>query len=283
MNYRHVYHAGNFADVVKHAVLTLILAHLRKKDTPFCVIDTHAGIGRYDLTGVEANKTKEFQGGIGKLAAAGDASPALAGYLDAVKAVNPRWPQVDTYPGSPCIARQFLRPIDRMAVVELHAEDAVTLRREFAGDAQVGVHVADAYVALKALLPPKERRGLVLIDPPFEVEDEFRLVAKGLDEALKRWATGIYAIWYPIKLRDPVERFLGEIAACGRPCLTAELCRHPPGTNDRLNGCGIAVLNPPWQLDETLGDMLPVLAARLEAAGGAEVRWLIGNQHISQF
>ncbi|HVI51992.1 MAG TPA: 23S rRNA (adenine(2030)-N(6))-methyltransferase RlmJ [Candidatus Sulfotelmatobacter sp.] len=275
MNYRHAYHAGNFADVVKHALLSLVLAHLKRKDTPFCVIDTHAGIGRYDLGSVEAGKTLEYQDGIGRLLAGGDLPEMLGDYLSAVRAVNPSWPELTAYPGSPRISRHMLRAQDRLAVVELHPEDARMLRREFRNDPQVGVHEQDAYLSLKALLPPKERRGLVLIDPPFEVKDEFRRIAKGLAEALRRWPTGIYGVWYPIKDREPVERFLGELAALGRPCFTAELFRLPPDDPARLSGTGMAVINPPWQLDETLAALLPVLHDRLGGAGGTDLRWIV--------
>jgi len=274
MNYRHAYHAGNFADVVKHALLSLVLAHLKRKDTPFCVVDTHAGIGRYDLDSVEAGKTLEYKDGIGRLLDGGDLPEMLADYLAAVRAVNPTWPELTAYPGSPRIARHMLRPQDRLAVVELHPEDGRLLRREFRNDPQVGVHEQDAYISLKALLPPKERRGLVLIDPPFEVKDEFRRIAKGMAEALRRWPNGIYGIWYPIKDREPVERFLGELAALGKPCFTAELFRYVPDDPTRLNGTGMVLINPPWQLDEALGALLPVLHDRLDGVGGTDLRWI---------
>jgi 23S rRNA (adenine2030-N6)-methyltransferase len=277
MNYRHAYHAGNFADVVKHAALTLVLDHLRKKDAPFCVVDTHAGIGCYDLKSVEAGKTGESVDGIVRLLGGTPLPSSFDSYLSALRAVNPDWPQLRFYPGSPRIARALLRPDDRLVLVELHPDDARALKREFARDPQVGVHADDAYAALKALLPPKERRGLVLIDPPFEVTDEFQRIVKGLAQALRRWPTGIYGIWYPIKDPDPIERFLGEIINLGRPCLTAELFRYPTDDPLRLNGSGLLLINPPWQLDDTLAEMLPVLANRLGAAGPCGVRWLLKN------
>jgi len=278
MNYRHAYHAGNFADVVKHALLTLVLAHLRRKETPFCVVDTHAGTGCYDLAGIEAGKTGEARDGVAALLAAGELPPLLDDYVEALKAINPDWPTLRYYPGSPRIARHMLRPQDRLALVELHPEDADLLRREFRNDPQTGVHVQDAYVALKALLPPKERRGLVLIDPPFEVRDEFRRIIKGLGEALRRWPNGIYGVWYPIKDPEPVERFLAEVASLGRPCFTAELMRHASDDPDRLNGTGLVILNPPWQLADKLAELLPVLCDKLGAAGGSRLRWLAGEE-----
>lgn len=275
MNYRHAYHAGNFADVVKHALLCLILVHLRRKDAPFVVIDTHAGIGRYDLQGQEAGKTGEAAEGILRLRQSGPSTPLLDDYWRAVQAVNPGSDSLRVYPGSPRIARGLLRPQDRLAAVELHPEDAAALRAEFAHDRQVGVHHQDAYTALKALLPPKERRGLVLIDPPFEVKDEFRLIARGLEEALRRWPTGIYGVWYPIKERQAVTRFLGELANLGRPCFAAELYRVPDDGTERLNGTGMAVLNPPWKLDEEVAALLSILRDALKAQGETRVTWVV--------
>jgi len=274
VNYRHAYHAGNFADVLKHAVLALLLEHLRLKAAPFCVVDCHAGTGCYDLAGIEAGKTGEYRDGIGRLLAAGPLPALLDGYLAAVRAVNAGEPELRYYPGSPLIARSLLRPDDRLLLSELHPEDSQALRRLFTGDRQVVVHRDDAYAALKALLPPAERRGLVLIDPPFEATDEFRRLLRGLGQALRRWPTGIYAIWYPIKDRQPVEAFLAELALLGRPGLVAELCRFPADSAERLNGCGLAILNPPWRLDEALATLLPALAGALEAKGGTRLSQL---------
>ena len=274
MNYRHAYHAGNFADVLKHTVLSLLLAHLRGKPTPFCVVDCHAGTGCYDLSAAEAGKTGEFRDGIARLL---DADPRPAGlddYLAVLKRLNADGPALRFYPGSPLIAREMLRPNDRLLLSELHPEDAKALKRLFAGDHQVVVHREDAYAALKALLPPAERRGLVLIDPPFEAPDEFRRLLRGLGPALRRWPTGIYVIWYPIKDRRAVDPFLAELALLERPALIAELYRFPPDNAERLNGCGLAILNPPWRLDPTLETLLPDLARALGATGGTTVRWV---------
>lgn len=275
MNYRHIFHAGNPADVMKHAVLALILDHLRAKPAPFCVLDTHAGIGRYDLTSEAARKTAESDEGIGRLFGHPLPHPALAPYLDAVQALNPdgalRW-----YPGSPRVARAALRPQDRMVLVELHPDDAHTLKAEFAGDRAVAVHQSDAYTALKAHLPPKEKRGLVLIDPPFEQPDEFARMAEGLALAHRRWSTGIFALWYPIKERAAVWRFQDAVEKTGIPkVLIAELTWHPEDTHLRLNGSGLLIVNPPWQLDETLKGMLPALHDALPTTGGdVAVSWL---------
>ncbi|HYG85213.1 MAG TPA: 23S rRNA (adenine(2030)-N(6))-methyltransferase RlmJ [Azospirillum sp.] len=276
MNYRHAFHAGNFADVMKHAVLAMIVEHLRAKPAPFCILDTHAGVGRYDLASEPAQRTREYEDGIARLYGQPLPHPALTPYLDAVAALNPdgglRW-----YPGSPRLARVLLRPQDRLVLSELHPDDARALKRDFSGDAQVAVHHMDAYLALKAHLPPKERRGLVLIDPPFEEPDEFARLAAGLTRAHKRWSTGIYAIWYPIKERPAVWRFEEVLAEAGIPrILITELTIHPEDTHLRLNGCGMAIVNPPWKLDEALAEVLPALHAALPGTGGgSRVSWLV--------
>jgi 23S rRNA (adenine2030-N6)-methyltransferase len=272
MNYRHAYHAGNFADVHKHAVLTLLLAHLRRKETPFHVLDTHAGIGRYDLSGVEAGKTGEFADGIARLLAGPD-DPLLDAYLGLVRAENAEG-ALRFYPGSPCLTRANLRDDDRMTLVELHPEDAETVRALFKRDRQVIIREEDAYQALKACLPPKERRGLVLVDPPYEVRDEFQRMVKGMGEALRRWPTGIYALWYPIKSPAEVARFTDELVNFGKPCLVSELMLRKPTDETKLNGSGLAVINPPWQLDEQMESLLPLLHERLGCQGRTHLQWL---------
>jgi len=273
MNYRHAYHAGNFADVHKHASLTLLLGHLRKKETPFHVLDTHAGIGRYDLSGVEAGKTGEFEGGIARLLGGAD-NPLLSAYLDLVRAENTPG-HVRFYPGSPVLARALLRPEDRLTLVELHPEDAATVRDLFKRDRQVVIREEDAYQALRACLPPKERRGLVLVDPPYEVKDEFQRMIKGLGEALRRWPTGIYALWYPIKSLSEVARFKDELVNFGKPCLTSELMLRIPEDETKLNGSGVAVINPPWQFDEQTEQLLPLLHTALDCQGGTHLQWQV--------
>ncbi len=276
MNYRHAFHAGNPADVMKHAVLALILDRLRAKPAPFCVLDTHAGIGRYDLGGASALRTLEHRDGIGRLFGQPPPHPALAPYLDAVAALNPdgalRW-----YPGSPLLARALMRDQDRLVANELHPDDSRTLRETFAGDRRVTVTQADAYQVLKAHLPPREKRGLVLIDPPFEQPDEFARLAEGLKAAHRRWATGIYALWYPVKEQAAVWRFHEAVEKTGIPkILIAELTWHPEDTHLRLNGSGLLIVNPPWTLDATLRALLPALHAALPATGGGgKVDWLV--------
>ena len=283
MNYRHAYHAGNFADVVKHAVLALLIERLKAKDPAFCVLDTHAGIGRYDLRSTPAQKTGEFRSGILRLLEHDPRSlPAeLKPYLGAVRALNGganfsaaalRW-----YPGSPRLVRSLMRRQDKLTLLELHPEDAASLSELFAHDRQVTVRQADGYIGLKALLPPPERRGLVLIDPPFERRDEFERLAKGLRQAYRRWATGQYLLWYPIKDRPPVEAFHEALRAAGIPrILVVEFLLRPADDAERLNGCGLVLVNPPWKTDEALGALLPALAAILAGEGGTtRVEWLV--------
>jgi 23S rRNA (adenine2030-N6)-methyltransferase len=284
MNYRHIYHAGNFADVFKHAVLALMLERLRVKPTPFFVFDSHAGLGRYDLASEPALKTSEWEGGVVRMLAAvarGAAPSGLQGYLAALAALNGgesgalgdriRW-----YPGSPWLTRSLMRPGDRLVLAEAHPEDALSLSRLFAGDSQVAVHRQDGYGGLKAYLPPRERRGLVLIDPPYEDGDEAARSVAGLAVAHRRWATGIYALWYPIKERAWVWRLHEALIATGIPRMLAfELTLWPEGDWRRLGGCGMVVINPPWQLDSALAELLPWLHGALgTGAGGVRMEWL---------
>ena len=278
MNYRHIFHAGSFTDVMKHAVVALILERLRTKETPFGVLDTHAGIGRYDLTSQQAGRTGEYLGGIARVMAAADRlPPELAPYMNAVRELNPEPDRLRWYPGSPRLARQLMRPQDRLLLAELHPEDVETLRREFARDRNTSVQHMDGYHAIKAHLPLKERRGMVLVDPPFEVTDEFERMTKALVTGHGRWPTGIYALWYPIKERPAVWRFHEALERTGiRRILNAELTIHEEDTHQRLNGCGMIVVNPPWQLDQNLEVALPALHEAMAAqAGGTRVEWLV--------
>ena len=259
MNYRHAFHAGNFADCMKHAVLVWLLKALQRKAAPLFVVDTHAGIGHYDLDAGPAERTGEWRKGIARLIE--NPPAALADYVGLVRSLG-------RYPGSPAITRALLRPDDRMACCELHPEDATALRRHFAGDHQVAVHHRDAWEALGALLPPKERRGLVLIDPPFETPREFALLAKGLATRWQRFRTGVFAAWYPIKQRAPMRQFLTDIRQSGiRDIVTAELCLREPVDATRLNGCGMLVVNPPYRFEQ---EGQAILAALLDRLGDRE-------------
>jgi 23S rRNA (adenine2030-N6)-methyltransferase len=279
MNYRHAYHAGNFADVVKHAVLARIVEYLKQKDKAFRVIDTHAGIGLYDLSSSEAGKTGEWHGGIGRVTGANldpKLEAFLAPYLDAVRAANPQG-GLAHYPGSPFVARHLLRKQDRLSAIELHPQDAARLKSVFAGDIQVKVIELDGWLALGAHLPPKEKRGLVLVDPPFEQAGEFDRLLNGLSKAHQRWPGGIYALWYPIKDRDAVAGFRRGLAESGIPkILDIGFDIRLPGREPRLDGSGMVVVNPPFTLEEELRGALPALHGLLAEEPGApwSVRWL---------
>jgi len=277
MNYRHIFHAGNFADVFKHAVLTLLLKALTAKDKPFCYLETHAGGGRYDLDAEAARKTGEARAGIGLLWPQRERFPELADYFSAIAALNPGG-ALRFYPGSPAVARAVLRDTDRLLLYEVLPEECAPLRDACARDTRVQVFCQDGYAGLKAQLPPRERRGLVLIDPPYEAEDEFARAAEALKQAHARWATGIFALWYPVKARAPVARLHRVLTASAiRKVLCAELMLHPEDTAFRLNGSGLVIVNPPWKLDRTLESLLPRILAALggEAEGRAVVSWWV--------
>lgn len=282
MNYRHVFHAGNFADVVKHTILTRILTYLMRKDAPFRVIDTHAGVGLYDLKGAAAEKTGEWVDGIGRLVHRDlpeSAKDLLAPYLEAVHAQNPDG-ELRFYPGSPLITRNMLRQQDRLMALELHPIDVEALRENFAADFQVRVTHVDGWQALGTHLPPKEKRGLVLIDPPFEERNEFERMAQNLIKAHKRWPTGLYALWYPIKDVADVDNFVGLLQASGIPkILRLELTIRQPSEPPRLHGTGMIVINPPFVLEEEMRVLMPVLSDVLsdEGRGRWTIDWVAGE------
>ncbi len=278
MNYRHAFHAGNFADVFKHTILIGLLDALKRKPAAFHYYETHAGRGAYDLRSKSAQATQEYQDGVRRVLDSDKLPPALAAYARLIRKANPG-NEVDApvYPGSPLVAAAILREQDRLTLCEMHPEEAEALRKRVQGDRRVTVQQRDGYPALKALLPPSERRGLVLIDAPFEQQaEEFATIVTALDDALARWATGSYAIWYPIKLRFPVAAFHRHLAARSDKVLVAELLLHADNTALRLNGCGIAIINPPWQIDTWLTELLPELQRLLAPEAGAShrVAWL---------
>jgi 23S rRNA (adenine2030-N6)-methyltransferase len=256
MNYRHVFHAGNFADCLKHAVLVWLLQAMARKERPFCVLDTHAGAGRYDLAGEAPQRTGEAQAGIMRLLA--DTPPALTDYVGLVR-------RLGLYPGSPAIIRALLRPGDRAIACELHPEDHAALRRLFARDPAVSVHLRDGYAAIGAFLPPPERRGLTLIDPPYEAAGEFAQMAAALAAAQARFAGGVIAAWFPIKHRAPVRAFYDALRGNGvRDAVAIEFLLREPLDPARLNGCGMILVNPPYRFDTELP---PILAALLDRLG----------------
>lgn len=276
MNYRHAFHAGNFADVLKHSVLLAVLDALLQKPAPLLALDTHAGRGLYALDAAAAQRTGEYQGGIARLAAARGLPPPLARYRAAVQACAAQHPR--HYPGSPWLLLHALRSEDQAVLCELEPGEAQALRALCAGDARAHVHQRDGYEALPALLPPAQRRGLVLIDPPYEAQEgEFDAIEKALARALQRFAQGVYLVWYPIKLARTREAFWRWLAGCGaRSVLAAELAVRTENSPLRMNGCGMAILNPPWKLDAALATALPVLAQLLGETGQGQHRlhWL---------
>jgi 23S rRNA (adenine2030-N6)-methyltransferase len=262
MNYRHAYHAGNFADVLKHVVLTATLEHLARKGVPYFYLDTHG----------------EYRDGILRLIDAPAPPPAVGRYLDLVRELGYEQGHLVAYPGSPRIALAMLRGSDRAALCELEPREADALKALVRGDPRAQLHERDGYEALIALVPPRERRGLVLIDPPYELPDEYERLEQALLAALARWPSGVYAVWYPIKAGAADGRFLARMAASGvRRQLVAELTVERDDSPGGLNGAGMLIVNPPWQLDERLAAALPWLHRKLaaEGRGRCRVSWLV--------
>jgi 23S rRNA (adenine2030-N6)-methyltransferase len=281
MNYRHGFHAGNFADVVKHSLLLMLLEALNRKPAPWAYLDTHAGAGAYDLHSEAAQRTGEALGGIASLWVArgplrGKLPAAAERLCSIVASLNPGLPEGTlprVYPGSPQVAATLARPEDRLLLAELHPEEAYLLRGEMKGARSAAVHERDGYEMLKALTPPKERRGVVLMDPPYEKADEFETAAAALIAAHRHWSTGVYALWYPIKDDSARRRFLRRLEQSGlRKVLLTEL--HLPPQEGALSGTGMLIVNPPYKLDEEARDCLAALVPILSAER-SEVRWLV--------
>lgn len=272
MNYRHAFHAGNFADVLKHAVLARILAHLCDKPAPFRVIDTHAGAALYDLAGPEASRTGEWRDGIGRLRDATippDIAALLAPYLDVVTALSSN--SAPRYPGSPLLALRLMRPQDRLTACELVPAAAAALAHALGRDARAKAVAIDGWLALKAYIPPKERRGLVLVDPPFERPDEFSHLTHGIVNAVRKWPTGVYVIWYPVKERRGPDGFVDALAAAGiTKLLRVEI--DVGGGEEALRACGLVLINPPWRIADELAILLDWLVPVLARGGGARSR-----------
>jgi 23S rRNA (adenine2030-N6)-methyltransferase len=286
VNYRHHFHAGNFADVVKHALLVQLIRALQKKEKGFLFLDTHAGRGGYDLAaaakGDSLSRKPEWPDGIGRLWARADQPASLNGYVDLVRQFDrdrgnreaaPRY-----YPGSPWIARLLARPQDRLALCERQPAECAELRAEFQFSPRTTVQEMDGYGALRALLPPPEKRALVLIDPPFEAQDEWRQVADALRDGLRRFPSGVYALWYPLTERAKVEAFFEELLSLSPPpTLAAELAVAGEGGALKMRGCGLVIINPPWQFDALAEPMLAYLAELLAQGpgAGARITWLV--------
>ncbi len=288
MNYRHHFHAGNFADVMKHALLTGLVRALQTKEKGALLLDTHAGRGRYDLeraaSGDSLARRPEWPDGIGRLWASEPAGmpPRLAELLALVRDHDRGEGNLgelpNFYPGSPLILRQLARPVDRVVACEKHPEECQALRLAFPGGARVTVQEADGYTALRAFLPPAERRALVLIDPPFEAQDEFAQAAAGLGEALRRFPSGVYAVWYPLTARARVDAFFASVRELNPPpALACELMIAGGDSPLKMKGCGLLVINPPWRWEAEARAVLDFLAKALaqEPGGGAWVDWVV--------
>ena len=282
MNYRHIYHAGNFADVLKHAVLARLIRYAQNKDKAFRVLDTHAGIGLYDLSSEEAQKTGEWREGIGRLMEAelpADVAALVEPYLAAIKDLNPGG-NLKLYPGSPKLARMLFRPQDRLSAMELHPDDYGRLSRLFEGDFQVRVTELDGWLTLGAHLPPKEKRGIVLVDPPFEEEGEYQRLVQGLATAHRRFPGGTYCLWYPLKKGAPIKSFHEALQALEIPkMLCAELSVKSDREATGLTGSGLIIVNPPFTLKDELHLLLPTLKTVLAQDRFASQRafWLRGE------
>ncbi|EGR4318201.1 23S rRNA (adenine(2030)-N(6))-methyltransferase RlmJ [Vibrio cholerae] len=276
LSYRHSFHAGNHADVLKHIVQSLILNSLQQKEKPFVYHDTHSGVGRYDLTHEWSEKTGEYKQGIARVWQQDNIPAELDSYLDAIRQLN-QGETLRYYPGSPRVARAHLREQDRMVLTELHPSDYPLLEQEFDRDRQVSIYKEDGFARLKASLPPQERRGLVLIDPPYELAKEYRDVVRAIAQSYKRWATGIYAIWYPVVNRCDIDDMLQGLQGLEiRKILQIEL-GVAPDTNERgMTASGMIVINPPWTLESQMQTILPFLKQAIApATGHYKVEWVV--------
>ncbi|HDR1344138.1 TPA: 23S rRNA (adenine(2030)-N(6))-methyltransferase RlmJ [Pasteurella multocida] len=277
LSYRHSFHAGNHADVLKHLVLMLIIENLQQKEKGFYYLDTHAGVGRYRLFSEEAEKTAEFEQGIARLWQRDDLPEEVARYIKLIEQVNYGGKALRYYAGSPLIAAKMLRPQDRALLTELHPSDYPLLRNNFKEFDNVTTKRDNGFQQLKATLPPKERRGLVLIDPPYELKEDYDLVVNAIEEGYKRFATGIYAIWYPVVLRQQTKRILKGLEKTGiRKILQIELAVRPDSDQRGMTASGMIVINPPWTLTQQMQNILPYLTNVLvpEGTGSWTVKWI---------
>lgn len=288
MNYRHQFHAGNFADVMKHVLLGQLIHALQKKEKGFLILDTHSGRGSYDLARAEVGQTlkrvPEHPAGFGRVAGAKELPPALQEYRELVRNFDQAQGNFDGpvrfYPGSPWIARRLMRPQDRLALCELQEDECLALRAAFAGEERTAVHELDGYTGLRAMLPPPEKRALVLIDPPYEAQDEWARLVSGLGGALKRFPSGVYAVWYPLTERARLDAFAEELLALRPPpTLVAELEIAGEASGLRMRGCGLVIINPPWQFEAEAKPVLEWMARELAQGPGARasLRWLVSE------
>ena len=277
LSYRHSFHAGNFADVLKHQVQTLIIDALQQKETPFVYHDTHAAAGRYDLRDPKSEKTGEYKEGIARIWQADDAPEAMQSYLEIIEELNPNG-QLTYYPGSPLVAKTLMGNFNRLELTELHPTDIELLKQEFKGDRKVRIQKIDGYQGIRAMLPPPQRRALVLIDPPYELKTEHDDAIEGIVAAHKRFATGIYALWYPMVSRSQVKRFCNKFTQQGiRNILRIEMCVRQDTEGYGMTGSGMIIVNPPWKLEQQMKEILPWLTKQLAQDDSAHftMEWLV--------
>lgn len=277
LSYRHSFHAGNFADVLKHIVQMLIIENLQQKEKGFYYLDTHAGVGHYRLFSDEAEKTGEYKEGIGRLWEQQEMPEEVERYIKLIKKLNYGGKSLRYYAGSPLIASAMLRSQDRALLTELHPSDFPLLRNNFKEFENIATKRENGFQQLKATLPPKERRGFILIDPPYELKEDYELVVKAIEEGVKRFATGVYAIWYPVVLRQQTKRMIKGLEQTGiRKILQIEMAVRPDSEQRGMTASGMIVINPPWTLEEQMKKILPYLTSTLvpEGTGSWTVKWI---------
>lgn len=277
LSYRHSYHAGNHADVLKHIVLSLCIESLKEKEKPFLYLDTHSGAGRYLLQSEHAEKTGEYQAGIGRIWNRDDIPELLSPYFSVLKYYN-RNEQLKYYPGSPLIAKHLLREDDKLHLTELHIADSTLLRHEFLKEKRTKVLREDGYQQLKSQLPPLSRRGIILLDPSYEMKEDYQVVVKAIQEGYKRFSTGIYALWYPVVSRTQTQRMIKGLTDSGiKNILQIELAVKPDNTQKGMTASGMIVINPPWRLASQMQSIMPWLHAALvpENVGSYTVKQLV--------
>lgn len=277
LSYRHSFHAGNHADVLKHCVQSLIIQALKEKNKPLLYLDSHAGAGRYLLDSPYAERTGEYLDGIAKVWQSTAMPELLMPYLNAVRSLNPSG-KLKYYPGSPLIARSLLRPQDKLILTELHPIDYPLLRKEFLSDKRAQVEKQDGYQQLRAKLPPASRRGLILIDPPYELKNDYQAVVQGIAEGYKRFSTGVYALWYPVVLRQQIKKMITNLKETGiQRILQIELAVLPDSDKRGMTASGMIVVNPPWKLEQQMQTLLPWLHQQLvpNGTGHTYVEWVV--------
>ncbi len=276
LSYRHIYHAGNHADILKHVIVSQICQHLIKKEAPFFYLDTHAGIGEYPLSSTQAQKNKEFESGIAKLIAESTLPEPIAEFVQLVQSMNPP-NELLTYPGSPKVVSYYQRLKDKLHLCELHPSDFPVLAALFPNKRKANVQKGDGFAAVRAMLPPPQKRGFVLMDPPYEVKKDYQTVVNALSDGYKRFPTGTYAIWYPVLSRQQANNLISSVKSTGiRNTLLVELLIRDADADKGMNGSGMIITNPPWTLETEAAQYLPILTSLLGEGSAAsfQVRWI---------